>query len=150
MAQDAGSMPPTTDAQPATSPRPGAEGSGDELPLEALEALDAAIVAIASEASLDGILQVITDRLRPLVGARYAALGIVGSDGRIARFITSGIDDPTRAVIGPPPRGRGILGLLLSDPRSIRLDDVMSDPRRSGFPPGHPPMHSFLGVPVIL
>ncbi len=80
---------------------------GDELTLEAFEALDAAVAAIAGEVSLEGILQVIADRLRSLVGARYAALGIVGADRRIARFITSGLDTPAREAIGPPPRGRG-------------------------------------------
>jgi signal transduction histidine kinase len=124
--------------------------SGDGLTLEALEALDAAITAIAGEVSLEGILQVIADRLRPLVGARYAALGIVGPDRRIARFISSGLDGSVREAIGPPPRGHGILGLLITEQRTIRIDDVMTDPRRAGFPSGHPPMHSFLGVPVVL
>jgi len=120
------------------------------VPVSALEALDAATAAIAGEVSLEGVLQVIADRLRPLVGASHAALGIVGPDRRIARFITSGIDEATRQRIGALPRGHGILGLLISDQRSLRIDDVMADPRRYGFPPGHPPMHSFLGVPVVL
>lgn len=74
----------------------------------------------------------------------------MGPDRRIARFITSGIDDESRHAIGRPPQGHGILGLLITEQMSIRIDDVMSDPRRFGFPPGHPPMHSFLGVPVVL
>lgn len=127
---------------------------GDEvlepLPGETLEALDAAAAAIAGAVSLDDVLQVITDRIRPLVGARYVALGIVRPDQTISKFITSGIDDATRRAIGDPPRGHGILGLLLRERRSIRIDDVMTDPRRYGFPPNHPPMHSFLGVPVVL
>lgn len=127
---------------------------GDEvlepLPAETLEALDAAAAAIAGAVSLDDVLQVITDRIRPLVGARYVALGIVRPDQTISKFITSGIDDATRRAIGDPPRGHGILGLLLRERRSIRIDDVMTDPRRYGFPPNHPPMHSFLGVPVVL
>lgn len=122
----------------------------EALPVSALEALDAATAAIAAEVSLEGVLQVIADRLRPLVGASYAALGIVGRDHRIARFITSGIDEAARLEIGALPRGHGILGLLISEQRSLRIDDVMTDPRRHGFPPGHPPMHSFLGVPVVL
>jgi signal transduction histidine kinase len=122
----------------------------EPLPPETLEALDAATVAIAGAVSLDEILQVIADRVRPLVGARYAALGIVRPDQRIGRFITSGIDDATRRAIGPPPRGHGILGLLIRDRKSLRIDDVMTDPRRYGFPSNHPPMHSFLGVPVVL
>ncbi len=134
----------------AAAEAPDRATTGDDFTLEALEALDAAITAIAGEVSLEGVLQVIADRLRSLVGARYAALGIVGPDRRIARFVTSGIDDPTRRAIGAPPRGDGILGLLVTEQRSIRIDDLTVDPRRSGFPPGHPPMHSFLGVPVVL
>jgi signal transduction histidine kinase len=122
----------------------------ESLPVSALEALDAASAAIAAEVSLEGVLQVIADRLRPLVGASYAALGIVGRDQRIARFITSGIDETARQEIGSLPKGHGILGLLITEQRSLRIDDVMADPRRYGFPPGHPPMHSFLGVPVVL
>jgi signal transduction histidine kinase len=122
----------------------------DSLPHETLEALDAATAAIASAVSLDDVLQVITDRIRPLVGARYAALGIVRPDQRISRFITSGVDEQVRQAIGAPPQGHGILGLLIRERRSIRIDDLMSDPRAYGFPPNHPPMHSFLGVPVVL
>ncbi len=122
----------------------------EQLPPETLEALDAATAAIAAAVSLDEVLQVITDRIRPLVGARYAALGIVRPDQRIARFITSGISDDDRRAIGAPPSGHGILGVLIRERKSIRLDDVMSDPRAYGFPPNHPPMHSFLGVPVVL
>ena len=122
----------------------------EPLPPETLEALDAATAAMAGAVSLDDVLQVIADRVRPLVAARYAALGIVRPDQRISRFITSGIDDATRRAIGPPPQGHGVLGILMQERRSIRLDDVMTDPRSYGFPPHHPPMHSFLGVPVVL
>lgn len=122
----------------------------DQLPPETLEALDAATAAIAGAVSLEEVLQVITDRIRPLVGARYAALGIIRPDQRIARFITSGISEEERRAIGEPPKGHGILGLLIRERRSIRLDDVMTDPRAYGFPPHHPQMHSFLGVPVLL
>jgi signal transduction histidine kinase len=128
----------------------GADEPLDALPRETLEALDAATMAIAGAVSLDEVLQVITDRIRPLVNARYAALGIVRPDQRISRFITSGLDERERRAIGAPPQGHGILGLLVRERRSIRLDDVMRDPRAHGFPPGHPPMHSFLGVPVVL
>ncbi len=126
------------------------EGALEQLPAETLEALDAATAAIAGARSLDDVLQVITDRIRPLVGARYAALGIVRPDQRISRFITSGVDEAQRRSIGAPPSGHGILGLLIRERRSIRIDDVMTDERRYGFPPNHPPMHSFLGVPVVL
>jgi two-component system, NarL family, sensor histidine kinase DevS len=115
---------------------------------QALEALDAATRAVAGVLSVDRVLQVIVDRVRPLVDARYAALGIVGASGTIERFITSGIDGETRARIGPLPRGHGLLGLIISENRAFRIHDIATDPRRFGFPPHHPEMHSFLGVPV--
>lgn len=117
---------------------------------ERLEALDAATTAITAELSVDRVLQVIVDRVRPLVGARYAALGTVGDHGTIDRFITSGIDDATRRSIGHLPRGLGILGLIIRESVSVRLTDLMTDPRAVGFPANHPPMHSFLGVPVTV
>ena len=106
--------------------------------------------AIAELAPLDDVLQVIVDRVRPLVGAQYAALGIVDAEGRILRFITSGMDDATRTRIGALPQGRGLLGLIIRENRSFRIPDLNEDPRRSGFPEHHPPMTSFLGVPVQL
>jgi signal transduction histidine kinase len=113
-----------------------------------IDAFDAATRAIAGLQSVDLALQVIVDQLRPLVGARYAALGIVGPDGVIERFITSGITTADRAAIGAIPRGHGFLGLIIRENQSIRIPDIATDPRRYGFPPNHPPMHSFLGVPV--
>jgi signal transduction histidine kinase len=111
-------------------------------------ALDAAVRGIAELASVDDVLQVIVDRVRPLVDARYAALGIVDATGRIERFITSGIDEETRRKIGPLPEGHGLLGLIIRENRSFRIPDINTDPRRHGFPPNHPPMKSFLGVPI--
>jgi signal transduction histidine kinase len=134
-----------------TSPAPGAQPAtvGATSPYGPIaEALDAATRAIAAEPSLDRVLQLIVDRVRPLVGARYAALGIVDRHGAMERFITSGLDEKTVRAIGPSPRGRGLLGLIIRDNRTVRVSDVMSDSRRSGFPPNHPQMHSFLGVPV--
>ena len=113
-------------------------------------ALDAAVRGIAGLASLDDVLQIIVDRVRPLVGAEYAALGIVDVDGRIERFITSGMDDETRRRIGDLPEGKGLLGLIIQENRSFRIQDMNHDPRRSGFPPDHPPMTSFLGVPITV
>jgi len=112
------------------------------------DALDAATRAIAAEPSLDRVLQLIVDRVRPLVGAHYAALGIVDEHGVMERFITSGMDKDTIQAIGAYPRGRGLLGVIVRENRTVRVPDVMSDSRRSGFPASHPPMHSFLGVPV--
>lgn len=113
-----------------------------------LEALDAATVAISQELSLDRVLQLIVDSVRPLVAARYAALGIPGEQGSMERFITSGISDEQRRAIGHPPRGRGLLGVIVREGRAVRLPDVGRDRRSVGFPDNHPPMTSFLGVPV--
>ena len=86
-----------------------------------------------------------------ITGARYAALGILAEDRRgLERFLTHGIDPDAKAAIGELPRGRGVLGVLVDDPRPLRLGDVSRDPRSYGFPPGHPPMRSFLGVPILI
>jgi signal transduction histidine kinase len=113
-------------------------------------ALDAAVRGIAGLVSVDDVLQVIVDRVRPLVRAQYAALGIVDTTGRIERFITSGMDDETRRSIGALPEGHGMLGLIIRENRSFRIADINTDPRRYGFPPNHPPMKSFLGVPITI
>jgi signal transduction histidine kinase len=113
-----------------------------------LEALDAAVRGIAGVLSVERVLQLIVDRVRELVGAQYAALGIVGPFGAIEQFITSGISRDGRAAIGAPPRGHGLLGLIIREDRALRIDDLAHDPRRYGFPAHHPQMHSFLGVPV--
>lgn len=113
-------------------------------------ALDAAVRGIAGLASVDDVLQLIVDRVRPLVRAQYAALGIVDAGGRIERFITSGMDDETRRLIGALPEGHGMLGLIIRENRSFRVPDINTDPRRYGFPPNHPPMTSFLGVPITV
>ena len=115
---------------------------------ERFDALNAATAAITAEPTLNRVLQLIVDRVRPLVGAEYAALGIVGEHGMIERFITSGISEEDQRRIGHPPVGRGLLGIVFHENRPLRVPDVMADPRRAGFPVGHPPMTSFLGVPV--
>jgi signal transduction histidine kinase len=113
-------------------------------------AFETATRAIAELHSVDDVLQVIVNQVRPLVGAHYAALGIVDADGVMERFITSGMDAATRSRIGPLPKGHGLLGLIVRETRSFRIPDLAVDPRRYGFPPHHPPMHSFLGVPVTV
>lgn len=123
----------------------GTEGSLDAA---ALNAVDEAARAIAGLLDLEEALQLIVERVRGLVGARYAALGIVGADDRIERFITSGIDPHQRAKIGPLPQGRGLLGLIIRKGRSYRIPKIAAHPDSSGFPPHHPPMTSFLGVPI--
>lgn len=115
---------------------------------ERLEALDEATRSIAEVLDVDTVLQLIVDRVRRLVGARYAALGIVDDNGAIERFITSGITAAERARIGPLPRGRGLLGLIIREGRTYRIADIADHPDTSGFPPHHPPMRSLLGVPV--
>jgi len=113
-------------------------------------ALDAAVRGIAGLTSVDDTLQIIVDGVRPLVGAQYAALGIVDPNGRIERFITSGMDDETRRRIGALPEGHGLLGLIIRENRSFRIRDINTDSRRYGFPDHHPPMTSFLGVPITV
>ena len=113
-----------------------------------LEALDAATVAISQELSLERVLQIIVDSVRPLVAARYAALGIPDDRGTLERFITSGIGDEARRAIAHPPRGRGLLGLTIHEDRSVLVADIAADPHSAGFPVHHPSMRNFLGVPV--
>lgn len=113
-----------------------------------LAALDAAVRGIAGVLDLERVLQLIVDRVRELSNAQYAALGIVGADGYLERFLTSGLEETERQRLGALPRGHGLLGLIIREDRSLRIDDIATDPRRAGFPPHHPEMHSFLGVPV--
>ena len=113
-------------------------------------ALVEAGIAITSELSLDAVLQTLIRIAAELTDARYSALGVIDRSGReLERFVTFGIDDEARTAIGKLPRGRGILGVLIDDARPLRLDDLTRDPRSVGFPPNHPPMTSFLGVPVM-
>jgi signal transduction histidine kinase len=118
------------------------------LQRQQLEALDAAVRGIAEVQRVDVVLQLIVDQVRVLVSAEYAALGIVGPFGNIEQFITSGLSDHGRELIGALPRGHGLLGLIIAEDTSFLIDDIATDPRRYGFPPNHPEMHSFLGVPV--
>jgi signal transduction histidine kinase len=114
-----------------------------------LLALNNAAIAIASELELDNLLQRIVDIAREFIGCQYAALGILGEDGLIGRFPTSGISKTEQEKIGAPPRGHGLLGVMLRAGRSLRIPDMSKDPRRVGFPPHHPPMTSLLGVPIF-
>ncbi len=85
-----------------------------------------------------------------VTGARYAALGVLGENGTIARFITHGASEETIKAISPYPTGKGLLGLLIREPRVIHLDNLAEHPASAGFPPHHPPIKSFLGAPVRL
>jgi signal transduction histidine kinase len=113
-----------------------------------LAALDQAVRGIGGVLDVERVLQLIVDRVRDLVSAHYAALGIVDEQGAIERFITSGISDEQRRRIGELPRGRGLLGLIIRENRTYRIRDIAEHPERYGFPPHHPPMHSFLGTPI--
>jgi signal transduction histidine kinase len=115
-----------------------------------LAGLDEATRAIAGELDLDRVLQLIVDRVRELVEARYAAVGIADAMGRMERFITSGISPERRALIGPLPRGHGLLGTIIREGVSLRIPEIRQHPDSYGFPPNHPPMQSFLGVPVLV
>jgi signal transduction histidine kinase len=108
-------------------------------------------LAINSELSLDAVLQRIVEAAARVTGARYAALGVIDHTGTaLERFVTHGIPAEAHAAIGELPKGRGILGALIHDAQTLRLHDLGEDPRAVGFPANHPPMHSFLGVPIRL
>ena len=117
---------------------------------QAVEALDAAVRGISGVLDIDQVLQLIVDRVRELVSATYAALGIVDETGRIIQFITSGITAAERAAIGDMPRGRGLLGLIIRENRAYRVANIAAHPESYGFPPNHPTMTSFLGVPITV
>jgi signal transduction histidine kinase len=126
----------------------------DRTPSSTTDARLAALVeagtVVASGLHLDAVLERLLDLARALTGARYAAVGVLDAAGlRIERFVTVGVSPKERAAIGDPPVGRGILGALITDPRPLRLTDLADDARSAGFPPSHPPMRSFLGVPVV-
>lgn len=114
------------------------------------EALVESGKALSSERSLDGVLQQIVEHAKSITGARYGALGVLeAGSSRLTRFVTSGIDQAGREAIGDFPTGHGILGVLIDDPRPLRLVRLQDDPRSVGFPENHPPMTTFLGVPII-
>ena len=107
-----------------------------------------AVLAVGAGLELDSTLQRIVQAAVELVGARYGALGVLGTHHDLAQFVYVGIEPETRARMGHLPEGKGLLGLLIKDPRAIRLHDLAEHSASVGFPPNHPPMHSFLGVPV--
>lgn len=121
-----------------------------EYRVRELLALNQAAIAITGELELDRLLQKIVDVARELADCEYAALGVLGEDGYIARFPTSGVSEVDREKIGAPPRGHGLLGVMLRAGRTLRIPDMNKDARRVGFPPHHPAMTSLLGVPIFV
>lgn len=109
-----------------------------------------AAAAVAGELDLKGVLRTTAAMARETTGARYAALGVIGEYGTLVDFVTSGLTDEEAAAIGPPPVGAGVLGELMKSSASIRLDDITKHGAYVGVPPNHPPMTSFLGVPIQL
>ena len=118
-------------------------------PEDALEALNRAALAIAGELDSEKVLQQIVDTARELVGARYAALGVPGQHGRMKQFVHSGLSSDKANLIPHEPQGKGLLGALVTEKRSIRLQQMVQDARAAGYPEGHPAMTSFLGVPIL-
>ncbi|MET1064446.1 MAG: GAF domain-containing sensor histidine kinase [Arthrobacter sp.] len=115
---------------------------------ERMAGLLEAVVAVSEDLSLDAVLERVVQSACGLLRARYGAFGVIGDEQTLSHFITVGIDDELARRIGPLPTGHGILGLLTSDPRPRRLHDLREHPDSYGFPPNHPPMRTFLGVPV--
>ncbi|CAN3128669.1 Response regulator [Mycobacterium sp. smrl_JER01] len=113
-----------------------------------LDGLVEAMLVVTSGLELDDTLRTIVHTAIELVDAGYGALGVRGADDELVEFIYEGIDEATGARIGHLPEGRGVLGVLIDDPKPIRLEDISFHPASVGFPPGHPPMRTFLGVPV--
>jgi signal transduction histidine kinase len=119
--------------------------------IDRLRVLVDAGIALSSELDLERLLQRLVETAATLTGARYAALGVIDRAGQsLERFLTHGVDAETHAAIGELPRGRGILGVLIRDARPLRLHEISDDARSVGFPPHHPPMSTFLGVPILL
>ena len=107
--------------------------------------------SLVSELDLDEVLHRVLDVARELTGARYAAVGVLDeARSGLSRFLTRGMDDAVVQLIGEAPRGRGVLGEVIRDPVPLRLDDVGAHPRSYGYPPNHPPMSTFLGVPILV
>ncbi len=117
---------------------------------ETLRDLLEAVLAVGAGLDLDTTLQRIVRTATDLLGARYGALGVRSPGGGLSEFVYEGIDSATRATMGHLPDGRGLLGLLINDPRPVRIRELATHAASVGFPPNHPPMHSFLGMPIIV
>ena len=114
-----------------------------------LAALNEAALTIAAELALDKVLEKIVSLARELIGSQYAALGVPNVEGYLDTFVHSGMPTELAKQIPHLPQGHGLLGLIIDEPRPIRIPRISNHPRSVGFPPGHPEMESFLGVPVV-
>jgi signal transduction histidine kinase len=121
--------------------------NGEDLPEDSRALLDA-VVAISSDLDLHSMLERLVVSACRMTGARYGALGVLGNHGELVDFVTSGLTAAEHAAIGELPRGHGILGLLIRRPHPLRLTQISAHPDSYGFPANHPPMNTFLGVPV--
>lgn len=130
--------------------RRGRGGTGTVEATHRLQRLVEANRTISAELSLEAVLERVVEAAREILGARYAALGVLGRDGLLQQFVHTGMAPDVVAAIGDLPKGQGVLGALLNDPQPIRLPSIADDPRSVGFPPHHPPMQAFLGVPIRL
>lgn len=123
--------------------------AGAQQSQERLSALLDAVVAVSSDLDLATVLSRIVESARTLLGARYGALGVIDDSGtRLSEFVVAGMSEQDRARVGDPPAGHGILGLLLREPHTQRIGDIRAHPASVGYPPGHPPMRTFLGTPI--
>jgi signal transduction histidine kinase len=114
-----------------------------------LRRLMAAMLLIEADLEIPVLLEHLVEEARSMTGARYGALGVLNEDRTaLSEFVTVGVSPAEEQLIGPRPTGRGVLGVLINDPRPLRMTDIRSHPESYGFPPGHPPMTSFLGVPI--
>src|SRR4051794_37273610 len=117
---------------------------------ERVQGLMDAFLSVATGLDLRGTLRRIAQTAADLVDARYGAVGVLGQDSGLSDFITVGIDEDLHARMGALPEGKGVLGQLISQPYPLRVPDLRQHPASAGFPPHHPPMTSFLGVPVLV
>jgi len=129
--------------------QPAEKTSSDQPAERRLAALVEAGMVLASEGDIELLLQRIADLAREVIGASYAAVGVLGDDGELVRFVYSGIGHDTAELIGELPKGTGVLGAIIEEGRPLRLREISDHPRSVGYPAHHPPMHTFLGVPIL-
>ena len=118
------------------------------IPVDRFKALTEAAATVVGTAQLEALLGRLVETAKETTGAEYAALGVIGDHKQLIEFVYRGVDEETAKKIGHPPEGRGVLGTLIRERVTVRLDRISDHPDSVGFPPHHPPMETFLGVPV--